>query len=384
MQQINLRGCKQLLLLLPVLIATSHFTIAQEKQSWFNRTLYKLIVDTSSAETQSFRIYPTLGYSPETNFEFGFSSLFLFRAKNDSANRLSEVNAFTFITLEKQYGLWVDNAIYLDKDSWFFLGRSRLQRFPLLYYGIGPHTAGNNEAVVEADYLLLRQRALRKLIPNLFLGPEFDLQRLTRTRFRQPDNYTYPLPTGSDGTTNFGLGAALVYDNRHNVLNVRKGVFGEVSFLQYSRSLASDYNFSGIYADFRSYHPLQKNQVLAWQVTGNFMAGTVPFNQLSLMGGDMMMRGYYQGRYRDKNMLAAQTEYRLLPFSFSKRIGGTVFTGLAAVAPSIGSLQWNNLRIAGGAGLRYLLFPKKDIFLRLDVGFTREGPGFYIYTGEAF
>ncbi len=375
---------KPLLLVMFWLVLSKDFVQAQEKQSWLNRTLHKLIVDTSSAETQSFRVYPTLGYSPETSFEFGFSSLFLFRAKNDSANRLSEVNAFTFITLEKQYGLWVDNAIYLDKDSWFFLGRSRLQRFPLLYYGIGPHTTDNAAAVIEADYLLLRQRAMRKLIPNLFLGPEFDLQRLTRTRFVQPDSYTYPLPTGSDGTTNLGLGAALVYDNRHNVLNVRKGIFGELSFLQYSRSLASDYNFSGVYADVRSYHPLQKNQVLAWQVTGNFMSGTVPFNQLALMGGDMMMRGYYQGRYRDKNLLAAQTEYRLLPFPFSKRIGGTVFTGVAAVAPTIGSLQWNNLRVAGGAGLRYLLFPKKDIFLRLDVGFTRDGPGFYIYTGEAF
>jgi len=30
------------------------------------------------------------------------------------------------------------------------------------------------------------------------------------------------------------------------------------------------------------------------------------------------MRGYYLGRYRDKNLLAGQIEYRILPFGFSK------------------------------------------------------------------
>jgi hypothetical protein len=47
-------------------------------------------------------------------------------------------------------------------------------------------------------------------------------------------------------------------------------------------------------------------------------------------------------------------------------------------------LRFDNLKLAAGAGLRYLLFPKKDIFMRLDVGATKEGLGFYVMTGEAF
>jgi hypothetical protein len=61
-----------------------------------------------------------------------------------------------------------------------------------------------------------------------------------------------------------------------------------------------------------------------------------------------------------------------------------VFGGLASVAPYIDQFRFSQIRPAGGAGIRYLLFPKKDIFLRLDVGFTKDGPGFYLYTGEAF
>lgn len=359
-------------------------TAVHAQNGWFKRFVQKTISDTTSEGKSSFRVYPTLGYAPETSVEIGLSSLLLFQAKGDTLNRLSEVAAFTFITLEGQYGIWLDNAIYGDKDKWFFLGRTRFQRFPLLYYGIGHTTPEVEPALVDANYLLFKQRVLRRIRPNFFFGPEIDYQQLYNADFRQPEDHLYDKPLGSDGTRNIGLGAALVYDNRHNVLNVRKGFFGELSYLKYNQSVGSHHNFQGFNLDIRSSHPLTKRNVLAWQVYGNFFTGNVPFNQMALMGGEMIMRGYYSGRYRDKNMLATQVEHRWLPFAFSKRFGGAVFAGAAVVGPKIGSLVPAHARLSGGFGLRYLLFPKKDIFLRLDVGFTKDGPGFYLFTGEAF
>lgn len=380
---IDMRFLKFTLLLLSTIFTIS--LSAQQKKGFLGRMLHTFFNDTASAAEKSFRVYPTLGYSPETGVEIGASALWLFRAKNDTLNRLSEVQAFSFFTFNAQYGLWIDNAIYGDKDKWFFLGRSRIQRFPLLYYGIGDNTSGEHPAVIDADYILLRQRVLRKLVPNLFIGPEVDYQKLFGVTFNQPEGGNpHSLPVGHDGTTNVGLGAALVYDTRHNVLNVRKGQFGELSFLKYGSGIGGDYNFNSINLDLRSFHPYRKNNVIAWQVYGNFLTGDVPFNQMAMMGGEMMMRGYYQGRYRDKNLLSAQIEYRMLPFSFSKRFGATVFAGTAAVAPELGKFQLNTTQWAAGAGLRYLLFRKKDIFLRFDLGYTKEGPAFYFFTGEAF
>ncbi|MDF7818702.1 BamA/TamA family outer membrane protein [Runella sp. MFBS21] len=354
------------------------------QESWVKRFIKKTISDTTSFGKPSFRVYPTLAYAPETSFEIGLSSLLLFQAKNDTLNRLSEVQAFGFVTFKAQYGLWIDNAIYGDKDKWFFLGRTRFQKFPLLYHGIGPAPAGKEPALVDANYLLFRQRILRKLVPNLFIGPELDYQQLYNTSFVQPKEHFYEKPLGSDGTINVGFGAALVYDNRHNVLNVRKGLFGELAFLKYHPNIGSDYTFYGVNLDVRSYHPTNQNNVLAWQLYGNFYGGDIPFNQLALMGGEMIMRGYYLGRYRDKNMLAAQIEHRWLPFGFSKRFGAAVFAGAAAVAPTINTFSTKYIRTTGGVGVRYLLFPKKDIYLRLDVGFSEDGPNFYLFTGEAF
>jgi len=331
-----------------------------------------------------FLVYPTLGYAPETSLEIGFSAVTLFYAKNDyERNRLSEIQLFTFFTLERQYGAWFDHAVYGDDDKWFFLGKLRFQRFPLLYYGIGPEAPGDDPNLVQADYTLIRERVLRKLAPNLFLGLELDYQRLYNATFERP---ALPNPLGSAGSRNLGLGLGLVYDNRHNVLNVREGFFAELAYLRYQPGWGSDFRFQGWYADARYYHPMpwSPQQVVATQILGTFLRGDVPFNQLALMGGDQMMRGYYTGRLRDKNYLAAQVEYRFLPFPFAKRLGAAAFMGAGAVAPDMGAFRARDIRPAGGVGLRYLLFPTKDIFVRLDLGITQEGTGIYFYTGEAF
>jgi outer membrane translocation and assembly module TamA len=196
----------------------------------------------------------------------------------------------------------------------------------------------------------------------------------------------FEMPLGSEGSSNVGLGIGLVQDNRHNVLNVRKGLFSELAFLHYNPAWGSTFNFSSILSDTRVYKPMGKNNVLAAQLLGQFNFGDVPFNQLALLGGENIMRGYYYGRYRDNNQIAAQVEYRFLPlpFNFTDRIGAAVFAGAGSVFNDVSDISISKIAVSGGAGLRFLLFPKKDIWVRTDLAFTREGLGFYIFIGEAF
>ncbi|MES2734639.1 MAG: BamA/TamA family outer membrane protein [Bacteroidota bacterium] len=371
-----------LLGILCVLVSETAWAQQSKVRQWVDRTTRRFVNDSLPPDKPRFLLYPTMVYSPETSLEIGFSSLLLYHAKNNyQENRLSEIQAFTFFTLKSQYGIWLEHAIYGDQDKWFFLGKTRFQRFPLLYYGIGPETPGNHPIEVDALNVQLRERVLRKVVKNVFVGAEMDYQRLYRTRFEEPAE-GYPL--GAGGSSNLGLGAGIVYDNRHNVLNVRKGFFGEVAFLNYRKHWASDFDFYSINIDTRYYRTIREKQVIALQLNGNFLSGEIPFNQLALLGSETIMRGYYAGRYRDKAFMAAQVEYRWLPFPFSKRVGGAAFLAVGSVAPRLGEFQARNILPSGGVGLRYLLFPKKDIFLRFDVGFTREGVNFYIFTGEAF
>ncbi|MCH7403671.1 BamA/TamA family outer membrane protein [Belliella kenyensis] len=355
-------------------------------QSFVKRYLNKVLNDTSEISQPQFLVYPTLAYTPETSWEIGFSTLYVYYTKRDTTNRLSEINGFTFATLENQYGLLLDHAIYTDKNNWFFLGNIRAQSFPLKYYGIGMGTSPDYLALVDANQVLIKERVLRKLAKNLFAGVEFDFQKLAAVDFKTTANApNYELPLGSGGSTNFGIGAGIVYDNRHNVLNVRDGFFSELAYLRYSPAVSS-FGFNTIISDTRIFRPVGQHNVFAAQLLAQFNTGDVPFNQLALLGGESMMRGYYLGRFRDKNQIASQVEMRFLPLplGFSNRIGAAVFGGLGTVFPDFTNLSLNHIVWSAGGGLRFLLFPKKDIYTRIDYALTAEGSGFYLFIGEAF
>ena len=63
--------------------------------------------------------------------------------------------------------------------------------------------------------------------------------------------------------------------------------------------------------DGRWAYSLSAAQVISTQITANYAWGKPPFDLLPSLGGPMMMRGYYTGRYRDQNALAMQIEYSI-------------------------------------------------------------------------
>ncbi len=343
----------------------------------------KIINDTNDLSAPKFMNYPTLAFSPETSWEIGLSSLYIYSANRDLKNRLSEIKAFTFYTMENQYGIWLDHALYSNENKWFFFGRTRFQSFPLLYYGIGSESPKDHIARIDGNFTYFKERFLREVFPNFYTGIEFDLQIMNKVSYKNSAS-NFSKPEGGNGSTNIGLGWGIIYNNIHNVLNPRNGIFSELAFLNYRSEVGSDYNLTTFLSDNRFYVPIRKNNVLAFQLQGQFTNGNPPFNLLSLMGGESLMRGYYLGRYRDKHLLAGQVEYRMLPFSFAKRWGASLFFAAGEVFNSYNSFQFKNLLPTGGAGLRFLLFPEKDIYTRIDYALTREGSGFYFFIGEAF
>ncbi len=367
-----------------LLIASTSY--AQE-EGFVIKLWNKIFNDTTESAKPKFIAYPVLTFTPETSWQFGASGLLVYNAKKNLNNRLSELAAFTFVTLESQYGLSIDHALYTDKNRYFFLGKLRLQQFPLSYHGIGIDAPQEPVATIEGFSFTLRERLLRELSENFYMGLEFDFNHLNAVEISE-QGADFTVPAGVEGFTNLGFGIGVVYDQRHNVLNPRKGLFVEGGFLRYNEGFGSDYSFLNYFGDFRYYQPTFRNQLLAYQFLVNTtVPGTndeVPFNQLSLIGGESLMRGYYLGRYRDNALVATQAEYRFLPFPFSRRFGGAIFGGVATVGSSLNSLKADQLRASGGLGARFLLFPGKDIFVRFDYAFTREGSGYYLFIGEAF
>jgi outer membrane translocation and assembly module TamA len=93
------------------------------------------------------------------------------------------------------------------------------------------------------------------------------------------------------------------------------------------------------------------------------------------------MRGYYAGRFRDKNLLVFQAEYRL-PLVW--RLGLVGFAGLGNVAGKFSQLNLDSLKPSYGVGLRFLFDKKEKIRIRMDIGFGKGTSGFYFSIFEAF
>ena len=93
------------------------------------------------------------------------------------------------------------------------------------------------------------------------------------------------------------------------------------------------------------------------------------------------MRGYYDGRYRDNALLAAQLEIRL-PVWW--RFGAVFFGSAGLVARDPPSIRLDTTKVSGGAGVRFVLDEASGASLRMDVAFGSDGTDFYINLGEAF
>jgi hypothetical protein len=96
----------------------------------------------------------------------------------------------------------------------------------------------------------------------------------------------------------------------------------------------------------------------------------------------MYMRGYYEGRYQDKNLIAFQTELRTPVY---KRWGAVIFTGVGKVSAHLPELfDFQELKPSLGIGLRFAINKKENLNLRVDAGFGKHSQGTYINLAEAF
>ncbi len=102
----------------------------------------------------------------------------------------------------------------------------------------------------------------------------------------------------------------LSWDDRDFVPNPRQGQYADVRYTRFTPDTGSDTRFDEYQLHYSRYHSLDDKNVLAWEMDGAFTQGDVPWSMMPLLGSNQRMRGYYEGRYRDKNAVSGQLEYR--------------------------------------------------------------------------
>jgi outer membrane protein assembly factor BamA len=327
-------------------------------------------------------VLPIIARSIETGWSFGAAGSSTFHLKgSDTASRTSNIQALALYTTRRQFVVALNGSIYFPGEQFILNEQLSYSSFPDKFWGLGKTTPDTSEAYKFKQYYvyLHPQRLVGR---SLFVGLVYEFQRVFDTQFQPGGIFDKENVIGRQGYHVSGLGLSFTYDTRNNAFSPDRGVMMQFYFDHFAPILGSDYQYTNFVIDLRQFIKIHKGQVLALQAYGFFNEGETPLRSLASLGGANSMRGYYQGRFRDKNQAVLQAEYRIPLY---KRIGVVGFGDIGNVGPDLASLNLEELKYSYGAGLRIALNKVEKLNLRLDYGINAKfNGGFYLQLGEAF
>ena len=336
---------------------------------------------------------PVVGYTLQTGFAGVISSNFAFYSSDQRQTNISSIltsitySQYRQIIFPIQMDIWTKDNKYNIITDWRYL------KYPSLTYGLGGNTSPDSGYNIDYAYLRLHQAILRKITSDLYLGLGYDLDYLWDIEEIDP-----PAGKATDfqrygfHKTELASGVSLhfLFDSRRNQINPDGGSYASVSYRPNFTILGSDANWQSLILDLRKYirWPGSTHNVLAlwsynWLTTGG---GNPPYLLLPSTGWDAYSntgRGYIQGRYRSRNMLYLETEYRFRILS-NGLLGGVVF-GNAGSMSEMGSGRFEYVTPGCGAGIRISLNKFSRTNLCIDYGWGTHGSGgFFVNLGEVF
>jgi outer membrane protein assembly factor BamA len=328
--------------------------------------------------------FPVVARSVETGWMFGAVASSTFRiSKRDTASRTSNIQGLALYSTKKQLVSVINGTIYFPGEKYILNHRLSYSHFPDKFWGIGKHAPDSAEEPYQFKQFYLFLHAMRQVGRSWFIGGVYELQQVMDIHYKKDGLFDKQQVPGRERYLISGIGASITYDTRNNAFAPDKGSFLELTAKYYMPATGSDFTYSNIIQDLRKYIPVGKKNVLALQLY-NFMniGKEIPLRSLGVLGGDNCMRGYYSGRFRDKQMIALQTEWRMPVY---KRWGIVAFGSTGDVAEKVMDYDLASLKYAYGGGIRFALNQKERLNLRLDYGFTsNKGQGLYLQLAEAF
>jgi len=382
-------------------------------------------VDRTFEKKIDWSIAPGPNYSSDVGFGIGFLIAGLYRLdRTDSITAPSNVSIYGNVTTEKFFLLRFsgDNIFNHNKQRLSYSGA--FVYFPGAFYGIG-HKAGEEGYAQDLTTTMgiARISYCSAVVGRLYLGVSAELNYsgskykktgVSSTRFEKikddvdngkenpltgdfrkvydtwaedvangvsKENLRYD-PDKQDPFSNYfndpahpervsekanafntNIGLFAQYDTRDLTFNASKGIFvkGEVKW--YPKWLGNTGRHFGRFAlTFDAYQKLWKGAILAYDLYTDIVFGTPSWHMYAKLGGMERMRGYYEGRYRDKRLVETQLELRQKIYRRHGIVGWIGAGQVWGTAP----FNWGNTLYSFGCGYRFEF--KKRMNIRLDYG----------------
>lgn len=330
-----------------------------------------------ASRDSSFRFFgvPLVFYSPDTKWGGGVAGIFTFYGNPLRSN----VGFNVSFTQRRQLKIGIQFEWYRPRGGWRAYGELGWYKYLYQYFGIGNTYPNRYKETYTAQYPRMRTTLLHNLGNRQLVGLRYSMDIYRIVEKESIGEIAEHLIPGTDGGFSSGIGPVWLFDSRDNQFYPIKGSYVEVFLLNESAITGSDFKYTRFSFDGARYFKLWRNKVLVIHGDVVLNWGKVPFFLLPQIGGTSRLRGYPDGKFRDRRMLILDTELR---FPLVWRFKGVIFSGLGTVFNHLNeTIVWRpNL----GVGLRYEFDRKQRLHLRLDYGMGKGNSGFYLTVGEAF
>lgn len=363
-------------------VANDSMSTHKHKSLWGKITNYFRNSNKQKANKKiDFGFIPGPNYSATTGFGLGFLGTATYSAdRTDATLPRSNASIYSNMTTGGFFMIGLRGNHIFPHEQFQLDYKVNISTFSNSFWGIGYANADNdnNKTDYRRNRINAMARFMIKLAPKTYIGP-FINYRVTQARNIE-DDYAY-LWQGQDKTVRaYTAGVSFTYDSRDFMLNASRGIFLQIDQTFTPRCFGNgNYNFSSTEATFATYGRLWKGAILAGELHGMFNYGHTPWAFLAEVGSNDRMRGYYAGRYADKNVIEGQLELRQ---HIKGRNGVVAWVALANAFDKFDNIAWR--RTLPNAGIGYRWEFKKHINIRIDYGFTRKGGGFIFNINEAF
>ncbi len=322
---------------------------------------------------------PIMFYLPSTGYALGGAALYYNNPEPENPDRFPNIiGGFATYSTKKQIQIGTRVNFFFGKNDYRYDLDAAFFRTPKEFWGIGGPTQKED---VTYDQYRVKMDLLFALKKDFYLGPFMWYEKFDLHSYEKGGMIDTLGLLGSMGVVTSSLGLAMALENRDSLFFPTKGYYIESKALFFRTYFGSDVDFFRFDLDLRYYISFVKRQVLALNAILNHTSGDVPIQMMPKLGNYQMMRGYPMGKFTDKDLWAVQAEYRM-PVWW--KIGASVFVGIGQVAPEVSKFNSNDIKIAFGYGLRYLLDKAQHLNVRLDIAHSIEGTFAYFTIQEAF
>lgn len=341
------------------LLVTSNNSWAQEEQKKKKKKAKKV------------KVIPYISYNRTYDFMFGAVPMIMYKTNKKDTISPPSISGFMgiYTTNNTWFGL-AFSKLYFKEDSWRMTIGGGIGNVNSQFLQSGA-TSQFIDYQTGANFFKLEVQ--RKIGDGLYVGANY-----LYTKF--DNEYRFENPIQEEITLN-GLGISFLRDKRNDVYYPNKGSKLHLGLTSYPSFMGNDDESNQIELQYNYYFtPKRAKDVIALRAYGAFGLGDVPFNNLIVVGGTDL-RGYSQGEYRGKQLVAVQGEYR---YNFKNKMGLVGFAGFGSIFES--NIEDNNGKILPsiGAGFRYAAFPENKMNVGIDIAAGKDDWGVYFRIGESF